>query len=503
MSLNLVSVWGSPGEQRVRLRQALIITRRELRDSLRDWRIIAPIVVLTLVFPFLMDFTAAAARNFVIQYGGENAIIAERLNPFLLMIVGFFPISISLVIALETFVGEKERGSIEPLLAMPVSDGELYVGKMLAALTMPLGASYLGITVYLVGLYFTMSWFPPPSLLLQMLVLTTVEALVMVSGAVVVSSQTTSVRAANLLASFIVIPMALLVQTQSILMFWGRYDVIWWVILGLLIVDLILIRMGVRIFNREEILSREIDELNIRTLWSDFTGYFLQPPDRAERYGKTDTWRLDIKRIYLHDIPLLIRQNWQPILALLLALAGAVVLGVVYASRFPLPPGFIQLNELPKDAFDQLPDIGFLPNFTVSGVLLNNIRSLVLAGLLAIFSFGSLAVILLMIPIALVAFFAVEVSLIGSSPWVFLVAFILPHGIIELPAAIIATAFALRMGAALVSPPRGFDVGQGFLLTLANFCKVFLFLVLPLLAIAAVLEVHLTPRIVLAFYGAG
>jgi ABC-type Na+ efflux pump permease subunit len=113
------------------LSAALIITRREVRDSLRDWRIVTPIAILTLVFPFLMDFTANLAREFVVRYGGENAIIAERLNPFLFMIVGFFPITFSLVIALETFVGEKERNSLEPLLATPISDTQLYLGKML------------------------------------------------------------------------------------------------------------------------------------------------------------------------------------------------------------------------------------------------------------------------------------------------------------------------------------------------------------------------------------
>ena len=76
------------------------------------------------------------------------------------------------------------------------------------------------------------------------------------------------------------------------------------------------------------------------------------------------------------------------------------------------------------------------------------------------------------------------------------------HGIVELPAAIIGTAFALRIGAALVSPPKGLDVGQGFLLVLANFCKIFLFLVVPLLLSAAFIEANLTPHIVLALYGA-
>jgi len=500
---NTVGIEVRPTGGNVRLRQAFVITRRELRDSLRDWRIVVPIVILTLVFPFLMDFTAAAARNFVVQYGGENAIIAERLNPFLLMIVGFFPISISLVIALETFVGEKERNSIEPLLSMPVSDTELYIGKMLAALMIPLGASYLGVAAYLTGLYVTMAWFPPVALLVQMLLLTSVEALVMVSGAVIVSSQTTSVRAANLLASFIVIPMALLVQTQSILMFWGRYNVIWWVIVGLVIVDLILIRMGVLIFNREEILSREIDEFNLRSIWRDFAGYFLRPPELAEQRDTTVSPPLNIKRLYLHDIPRLIRLNWKPLVVLMVALVGSCVLGAVYAAQYPIPEGMIQLDSLPRDAFENLPDIGFLPSFSVPGVFFNNIRSLFLAAVLAVLSFGVLSIILLMIPMALVAFFAAEVGMLGSSPWLFLTAFILPHGIIELPAAIVATAFALQIGAALISPPKGLNVGQGFLLSLANFCKVFLFVVVPLMLAAAVLEVHVTPHVVLAFYGAG
>lgn len=103
------------------VRLALVITRREMRDQFRDWRIIFPMVVLTLIFPWLMDFTASQAVRFVERYNAPE--IGARLIPFLLMVVGFFPISVSLVIALESFVGEKERRSIEPLLCSPLSDG--------------------------------------------------------------------------------------------------------------------------------------------------------------------------------------------------------------------------------------------------------------------------------------------------------------------------------------------------------------------------------------------
>ena len=47
------------------LRPALIVTRREVRDQFRDWRIIIPILVLTILFPSLMTFVAERAVNFV------------------------------------------------------------------------------------------------------------------------------------------------------------------------------------------------------------------------------------------------------------------------------------------------------------------------------------------------------------------------------------------------------------------------------------------------------
>ncbi|MFB0534581.1 MAG: stage II sporulation protein M [Anaerolineae bacterium] len=481
------------------LAMALIVTRRELRDSLRDWRIVWPIVILTLVFPWLMNFTAKVSTSFVEKYGASP--IGPRLIPFLLMIVGFFPISISLVIALETFVGEKERNSIEPLLTTPISDGELYLGKMLAAMILPLMGSYLGITVYLVSLYWSMRYVPPLNVLVLIIVLTTMQALVMVSGAVVVSSHTTSVRAANLLASFILIPMALLVQAESVIMFWARYEVLWWIVLGLLVIDLILVRMGVRIFNREEILARQIDELNLRFAWRTFVGFFLRPPGLAlasEREGG----RFTVSRVYGHDIPHLLRRQWLPLTVVLIVLVASLALGWSYASRYPLPPQAIQLQNLSHDVFEKAPAIGFLPTFSTSGIFFNNVRALLLAVLLAVLSLGVLAFFPLMVPIGLIGLLMGEGPIVGYNPFLFFAAFILPHGIAELPAAIIATAFALRVGASMISPPPGLTVGKGLLLALADFAKVFLFLVMPLLLLAAFLEVNLTPHVVLWLKGA-
>ncbi|MCZ7546526.1 MAG: hypothetical protein M5R40_24720 [Anaerolineae bacterium] len=70
-------------------------------------------------------------------------------------------------------------------------------------------------------------------------------------------------RAANLLASFVVIPIALLVQLESVIMFFAGYEWLTPIIVGIVVVNVLLIRMGARLFNREELLGRELDHLNL------------------------------------------------------------------------------------------------------------------------------------------------------------------------------------------------------------------------------------------------
>jgi len=469
------------------LSRALIVTRRELRDQIRDWRIIFPIVILTLFFPLLMDFTAKQATNFVAEYGAN--IIGERLIPFLLMVVGFFPISVSLVIALESFVREKERHSLEPLLATPLSNMQLYVGKVLAATLPPLAASYLGIGVYLAGLYFSLGWTPDPTLLLQIVALTTVQAVVMVSAAVIISAQTTSVRAANLLASFVIIPMALLVQAESLIMFWARYDVLWWVMAALALVDALLIRMGLHLFNREDLLGREIDELNLRSAWRTLRREFAGSPG-----GSLVRW-------YRVEVAAALRRIALPCLVVALALAGATLVGAAQAGRFPLPPEVFAFDRLDGDLLRRLDQLGLLSPRGASLVFLVNLRALALATLLGIFSFGAGAVVALMAPLGLVGYFAATVGPAGINPWLFLAAFILPHGVLEIPAAVLAGGAILRLGASVIAPPPDRSLTEAWLTALADWLKTLLGLVIPLLAGAALLEVFLTPRVVMAVFG--
>jgi uncharacterized membrane protein SpoIIM required for sporulation/ABC-type transport system involved in multi-copper enzyme maturation permease subunit len=471
------------------LRPALIVTRREIRDQFRDWRIIAPILILTLFFPSLMNFTAEQVVQYVERY--NVPVIGDRLIPFLLMVVGFFPISVSLVIALESFVGEKERRSIEPLLSSPLTDWQLYLGKLLAVLVPPVAASYIGIGVYLIGVYRQVNWTPDPILLFQVIILATVQSLLMVSGAVVISSQTTSARAANLLASFIIVPMSILLVGESMVMFWARYNVLWWAIFGQILIAILLVRTGIAHFNREELLGRELDTINLKWSWQIFWRAFTGGADSVR------SW-------YVKEVGQTLKRLALPLLIAALALGVGGWIGSTQASHFPLPTEAIDFENLQEGFVQGFEGFAPIRFFSIGGVGLvwfHNLRAIVLATIVGMFSFGVLGILILMLPFMIIGYFMATLAGMGVSPMLFLAAFVLPHGLFEIPAIILSGAAILRLGATLSAPAQGYTIGEAWLHALADWLKILIALVLPVLLVAAALEVFLTPQIALLIFG--
>ncbi len=486
------SVWIEPDERLSRrnvrrtLQNAFIVTRREVRDSLRDWRIMAPIFMLTLIFPLLANVMTRIFTNFFENNGAEDLLPA--LLPLMPMVVGFFPVSISLVIALETFAGEKERRSLEPLLSTPLTNTELYLGKSFAAMLPPLLASYSGMAIYMAGLILgEQQWRPEPLLVVQIVLLTTVQALVMVTGAVVVSSQTTSTRAANLLASFIIIPMSMLVMLEGTIMVQPhkRY-LLWYITLGALVTVVILVRMGARIFNREELLGRALDQLNLRWIGRTLWRYFRGPQPEA----------FNLWRWYRLSVFPSVRQLRGSALVVLICIVAAFAGGWIAAQSWTIPLDQFDAND--ETLLDNLRSWFELgqdnPQLVVMAVVQNG-RVLVAATLLAIFTFGVVALILVAVPFGLLGFILAQVTMAGLAPLPFMVA-VIPHGVVEIPAIVLAGAAAVRLGSIVTHPPDGMTVGEAWLMAAADAAKIGVGLVLPLLLIAAVLEVALTPRVV-------
>jgi uncharacterized membrane protein SpoIIM required for sporulation len=142
---------------------------------------------------------------------------------------------------------------------------------------------------------------------------------------------------------------------------------------------------------------------------------------------------------------------------------------------------------------------GLLSDFSVSAIFWNNVRALLAAAFFALFSLGTLAELLLVAPIAIIAYMFVEIQRWGMNPWTFLSLLVLPHGILELPAAILATAQAMHTAVMLLRSSEKGGGMLGIMRELGHFVKLFVAVVLPLLLLAAWVEATITPRLAINF----
>jgi uncharacterized membrane protein SpoIIM required for sporulation/ABC-type transport system involved in multi-copper enzyme maturation permease subunit len=469
-----------------------LVARRELRDQLRDWRILFPLVLLTLFFPFLMLAGTQQAVTTVNQYGAN--LVADRMAPFFLMVVGFFPVTISLVVALESFVGEKERGTIEPLLSSPLHDWQMYLGKLLTSITVPLIASYVDITFYLVLLHFQDIALPSFSLILQMLMLTFAHAVLMVSASILISTQSTSVRAANLLASFIIIPVALLIQGETTMIFWGNNLILWLAVLAVLIMTGLLMRVGLSHFRREALIGRELDTINFRWAWQTFKQAFV-----GKAHSFWSWYAVEIPRtLALMRIPMLIL-----ILLAILGIGAGYVSADFYADDIQL-----LINKSASENGDMrnvietvLETQELMPTgqITFDYIFLHNVQAVTAMAFFGFFSFSVLGTILFLVNMSIIGAVAAVANLLGFSPGMLLLVGVMPHGIFELPAILIACAVVFYIGALLVTPDGYRSLGEVLLESLAVWTKVMVGIVIPLLIIAALIETNITP-VLLANY---
>jgi uncharacterized membrane protein SpoIIM required for sporulation len=476
------------------------IARREVSDTLSDWRILAPMFILSFVLPELLIAAARFAIDFV---GDPNTIVL--LVPFAMLLVGFIPASFSLITALETFVGERERNSLEALLAMPISDGALYIGKQVSSLLPPLLSSFVAMSVFGISLRFgnpdlffrglTLDRF------LIVVLLIAAKALVMVAGAVIISTHTTSIRAANLLASFVLLPTASVVQLEAILMIGRRWDVLQIMALLLCVMAIALVRTGMGAFNREEILSREHEQLNLRQVWATFKTFLREFHPAGVAPDKYSGARFSLRHFYLSELPALLREYRLPLaVALFAALVGL------------LSGGFIGQNYRVRLLDAYLSRVGHAPSPGLPLALLifaNNARVALLSGVLSLFVFGVFAFLVPAVAFAQIGFVATALSARGGSwlalgadsPLQFLLGYVLPHGVIELPTAMLGAALGIRIGASLMSPPKGFSVGQNILWSLAQFFKVWALVLLPLFLIGGLIEGLISPLAIAGLYG--
>ena len=197
-----------------------------------------------------------------VSLGPEGAIQAAIFQWALTLMVGLTTVTGSMSIAAHSVIGEKQARSLEPLLATPLSTFELLAAKVI-------GAAVPGVllTTACFVLYVALiAIFAEPGVWLSMLTLRSVifvfllgplTALVGLQLAVCASARTNDVRSAQQAgALFLVVPIAGLQIAQfvgGVVLTAGLMAVL---VLTFLIANIVMMRIAVRVFDRESILTR-------------------------------------------------------------------------------------------------------------------------------------------------------------------------------------------------------------------------------------------------------
>jgi uncharacterized membrane protein SpoIIM required for sporulation len=437
-------------------RNALLVAERDFRDAAGDLRLALAMAGLALVIPI----AAGAGIRALVIFGGGLSDLVERISIVGAFFVVFLPASYSLVLALESFVGERERSTLEVLLSTPLKEAEIYVGKVASVLAISLFLCFGALIVYCTVTFPGLGYFPL-GVLVSLGVSTICQVAAMVAGAVIVSANARTMRAANVMASFIILPMSVVLQVEAALILVGRGEFLWGFAAAMAVGAFILLRMGLGGFSREALLSREAGTKG--------------------RLGRARRAVADAYREAPSGLKLL-RARLAPILASLVAFPVGAVLGYLAAGALPGRVVSPVLSALLRSAGQ--PD----PASLALSVFAHNLLAVVLAGLLAAVTVGLTGYLLTALPGALVGYAA------AVSSWSLALTGILPNGLIEIPVAAIAGGLAIHIGASAIhmEPEGGWT--RRLLGAEAELAKALLWLV-PLLAVAALLEAYLTPRL--------
>ncbi len=261
----------------------LVILQKEWADLRRHRLLLLSMVVPAVVFlllPFalvilipLIDPSGWNDRN--VQRMAELLGRAEpdlrRVDPLLVFHIYIFrqfilmflliPILGALSIATYSIVGEKQNRTLEPLLATPIRTTELLWGKSLAA---ALPATLL--TWITFGLYVLLMRALSPAGVLAHVVNPVGLSLIFLIGplvavlslglGVIVSSRAKDLRTAQQIGVLLILPIMALFIMQMRGFFLLSAQWVWLGAAVLLALDVIVLKIGARLFQRETILTR-------------------------------------------------------------------------------------------------------------------------------------------------------------------------------------------------------------------------------------------------------
>jgi ABC-2 type transport system permease protein len=230
-----------------------VLLLKEWRESMRNKMVLFGVILLPVILVGTSVFMIASSQ-------GGNPIEQIILFNTALMYFLLLPAIIPLAIAVYSIVGEKEGATLEPLLATPISDVELFLGKALASVIPALIVNWISFGAFLLLIRALVGTVPfqllTPPWLASIFGLAPLLALFSVAVTMIVSSRASDARAAYQFSSFAILPgliPLIIYSTQKTLV-----DVNLIILEGalLIVVDIAVLYVAIKLFRREQILTR-------------------------------------------------------------------------------------------------------------------------------------------------------------------------------------------------------------------------------------------------------
>ena len=216
-----------------------------------------------IIFPVIISIIPTAILHYAINRDPPLPAagippILDAFSIFLIIGCAFVPLGI----AGYTIVGEKVEKSLEPLLAGPLTDGEILLGKTISAVLPALIAMYTGGVIFMAGTdivsYPSLDYYYFPNWTIAVILFLGMPAatIMSVEFGVIVSSRVNDVRSATNFGALMFFPFLIIyilgqaklidLDTETML----KISVI------LLMIDVILFFISTALFKREEILTK-------------------------------------------------------------------------------------------------------------------------------------------------------------------------------------------------------------------------------------------------------
>jgi hypothetical protein len=271
----------------IRARKVALVFSKDWLEIQRNWQVLLPLLVIPLVFSVVLPLMVigstasvpiyassdglrtllktlpAHLNNEISEMSGRQAIVylvsVYLFAPIFLII----PIMASSVIASDSFAGEKERRTIEALLATPLSDSEMLLGKMLVsflpAVLVTVGAFliYSALLDHFTAEIFTGGpLFPNDTWLMLIFMLAPALAFADITLTVLVSARAKGVKEAQQISALLLVPLVGIVlgQVFGVILFEPSSIA---VMAGVLMaIDVGLFAASIKAFERDHMLAR-------------------------------------------------------------------------------------------------------------------------------------------------------------------------------------------------------------------------------------------------------